>query len=105
VTATVPRRSVPAIVAVLAGCTLAALRMRQQRYRPALPPPQPQWLTLDQASKYTGLSGGFLERLIKARRLVPVNDGVQKVRRVDLDRLEGLGNAVGELRETMRARR
>jgi excisionase family DNA binding protein len=107
VTAMVPRRSVPAIVAVLAGCSLAALRMRQQMSyrRPALPPPQPQWLSLDQAAKYTGLSEGFLQRLIKARRLAVMPDDVPKIRRADLDRLGDLGSAVGELRQAMKGRR
>lgn len=103
-TVMVPRRNVPAMVAVLAGC-MAVMRMRQVMARPMLlPPPPPQWLTLDQAARYTGLSEGFLRRLIAARRLVAMNDGGPKVRRVDLDALEGLGSAVGELRK-MRARR
>ena len=101
------RRShyLPAMVAVLAGCTFAALRMRQGFARPALPPPQPQWMALDQAAQYTGLSEGFLRRLVRDRRLTAIADGGLKVRRIDLDRLEGLGAAVGELRKTMRARR
>lgn len=103
-TATISRRNGSAMMAVLAGA-LAALAMRQRVMRPVLPPPPPQWLTLDQAAKYTGLSTGFLRRLIASGRLMPMNDGGLKVRRVELDRLEPLGSAVGELRNAMRARR
>lgn len=101
------RRSqyLPAMAALLAGCTLAALRMRQGFAQRALPPPLPQWMALDQAARYTGLSEGFIRRLIAGGKLLAIADEGLKVRRVDLDRLEGLGSAVGELRKTMRARR
>jgi excisionase family DNA binding protein len=94
-----------AVAGILAGCTMAAIRMRQGFGRPQLPPPQPQWMALDQAARYTGLSEGFIRRLIAGGKLMAIDDGGPKVRRVDLDRLEGLGSAVGELRKAMRARR
>ncbi len=111
-TVMIPRRNVPAILAVFAGTMAAAVAIRQRQqtlYRPALPPPQPQWLTLDQAARYTGLSEMFFRRLIAAGRLHPIDDGGLKVRRVDLDLLQGAGMnlaaAVGGLRNEVRKRR
>lgn len=45
----------------------------------------PQFLTLKEATAYTGLSPTFLRRLIDAGKLVAVRDGRLKVRRSDLD--------------------
>ena len=104
-TAGAPTRNMSAMLAVLAGCTLAAIRMRQGFSRPQLPPAQPQWMALNEAARYTGLSEGFLRRLIAGGKLASVEDGGLKVRRVQLDSVEGLGSAVGELRKAMRARR
>lgn len=98
------RPQVAAMVAVMAG-TMAAIRLRQGFFGPALPPPRPQWMALPEAASYTGLSEMFLRRLIAGGKLTAVSDEGLKVRRVDLDKLEGLGSAVGELRKAMRARR
>lgn len=52
--------------------------------------PLPAWLTIAQAARHSGLSVTLLRRLIALKRLPSVRDGSIKVRRVDLDNLDGL---------------
>ena len=67
---------------------------------PVLPPAPPSgdtslpWLTLDQAATYTGLPAAVLLHLVKGRRLRALDVGVReggryRVRRTDLDQIEG----------------
>lgn len=75
----------------------------------------PTWLTLPEASQHSGLSIAFLRRLIIARKLPAVRDRSIKVRRVDLDNLDGLSelsassrkmvSVADELRAAMCSRR
>ena len=45
------------------------------------------YLTLDEASQFSGLSSEYLQRLIQEEKLTAVNDGGLKVRRADLQNL------------------
>lgn len=58
--------------------------------RPA--PPAAQWLTIPQASEYSGISIAFLTRMIRARALSAIADRAIKVRRSDLDNLANSGD-------------
>lgn len=49
--------------------------------------PLAAFLTIKEASAYSGLSQAFLRRLARARVLPSVRDGALKVRRIDLDNL------------------
>lgn len=49
--------------------------------------PLAAFLTIKEASAYSGLSQAFLRRLVRAGGLPSVRDGALKVRRVDLDNL------------------
>ena len=52
--------------------------------------PQPWtklYLTLEEASQFSGLSGKYLQKLVKEKRLTAVDDGVLKIRRADLESL------------------
>jgi hypothetical protein len=98
-----PRQISAAMMAVLAGCTMAALTMRARPFRP-LALPMPQWMDLPAASRYTGLSESFLKRLIGAGRL-PAIDRPPRVRRVDLDRVAASTQALREVQEELRKRR
>lgn len=54
----------------------------------AYPRPWPKlYLTLDEASQFSGLSHEYLQRLIREKRLTAVDDGGLKVRRADLESL------------------
>lgn len=50
-------------------------------------PPKP-WIDLKEAAEDTGLSRGFLYRLIRKKKLDAVNDRKLKVRRVDVEDLD-----------------
>jgi excisionase family DNA binding protein len=52
--------------------------------RPAAPRP---WLTIAEASEYSGLSVALLRRLVRSGQLQAIRDGAVKVRRVDIDNL------------------
>jgi len=45
------------------------------------------YLTLEEASQFSGLSGKYLRKLIKEKRLTAVDDGGLKIRRADLESL------------------
>jgi len=52
--------------------------------------PQPWaklYLTLEEASQFSGLSGKYLQKLVKENRLTAVDDGGLKIRRADLESL------------------
>ena len=52
--------------------------------RPGLPK---LYLTLEEASQYSGLSSEYLQKLVDEERLTAVDDGGLKIRRADLERL------------------
>ena len=52
------------------------------------PEPSPLWLTLKQASVYSGLSMAILQRLASTRRVVAVKDNGWKIKRAALDGLD-----------------
>jgi Rps23 Pro-64 3,4-dihydroxylase Tpa1-like proline 4-hydroxylase len=45
------------------------------------------YLTLEEASEFSGLSFEYLERLVKEQKLTAIDDGGWKVRRADLEKL------------------
>ena len=45
------------------------------------------YLTLEEASEFSGLSFEYLERLVQEQKLKAVNDGGWKIRRIDLESL------------------
>jgi len=49
--------------------------------------PEPQWLTISQASRYLNLSVGFLRKLVRAREIpfARVGSKALRFRRIDLD--------------------
>jgi Rps23 Pro-64 3,4-dihydroxylase Tpa1-like proline 4-hydroxylase len=52
------------------------------------PRPWPKlYLTLEEASQFSGLSGEYLQKLIQEKRLTAVYDGGLKIRRADLESL------------------
>lgn len=53
---------------------------------------QPNWLTLSEASKHSGLSIAFLRRLIASKKLKAIRDRAVKVSRRDLDNLDHLAD-------------
>ena len=54
----------------------------------AYPRPWPKlYLTLEEASQFTGLSCKYLQTLVQEERLAAVDDGGLKIRRADLERL------------------
>lgn len=54
----------------------------------AYPRPWPKlYLTLEEASQLSGLSRGYLQKLVQEERLTAIDDGGLKVRRADLERL------------------
>jgi len=54
----------------------------------AYPRPWPKlYLTLEEASQYSGLSSRYLQKLVQEERLTAVDDGGLKIRRADLERL------------------
>jgi len=54
----------------------------------AYPGPWPKlYLTLEEASQYSGLSSRYLQKLVQEERLTAVDDGGLKIRRADLERL------------------
>lgn len=54
----------------------------------AYPGPLPKlYLTLAEASQFSGLSREYLQKLVKEKRLTAVNDGGLKIRRADLESL------------------
>ena len=53
--------------------------------------PPPLWLTIAEASEYSGLSQSLLRRLIANGRLPSIRDRAVKVRRADLDTLDPAG--------------
>ena len=55
--------------------------------RPRPHPLYKLYLTLEEASEFSGLSFAYLERLVQERRVTAVDDGGWKIRRVDLESL------------------
>ena len=54
----------------------------------AYPPPWPKlYLTLEEASQYSGLSSQYLQKLVDEERLTAVDDDGLKIRRADLESL------------------
>jgi Rps23 Pro-64 3,4-dihydroxylase Tpa1-like proline 4-hydroxylase len=51
------------------------------------PPWSKLYLTLEEASHFSGLSSEYLQRLVQEERLTAVNDGGLKIRRADLESL------------------
>jgi excisionase family DNA binding protein len=49
------------------------------------PKPLPVWITIEQASEYSGLSENLLRRMVKAKVLLGIQDGSTKVRKSDVD--------------------
>lgn len=45
------------------------------------------YLTIEEASEFSGLSIEYLERLVQERKLTAIDDGVWKIRRADLENL------------------
>jgi len=85
--ASVAESSEPQTITAVVQGLLAALKPEPI---PAPPAPQPLWIGLDAASTVTGLSVTCLRKMIKAGRLNCIRDRAVKVRRSDLDKLEGL---------------
>ena len=69
------------------------------RLSQALPSPEPLYLTLPQASAYTGLSMAFLRRLISTEKLPALRDRAIKLRRDHLDDLANYRTSMTELAE------
>jgi len=63
----------------------ALLDLIDQRAAAMQPKPEPLWNPLQRASEITGLSEGYLRRMIKADRLPAVVDGQTKVRTASLE--------------------
>ncbi len=93
------------MAALLALAGFGAQSLMRQAALEAMSRPQPTWLTLREASQHCGLSVGFLRRLVQKGKLPFFQDGSIKVRRSDLDKLDGLAGTVQELRKVMKARR
>ena len=54
----------------------------------AYPRPGPKlYLTLEEASQYSGLSSKYLQKLVEEERLTAVDDDGLKIRRADLESL------------------
>jgi hypothetical protein len=54
----------------------------------AYPPPRAKlYLTLEEASQFSGLSTKYLQKLVQEKRLTAVDDGGLKIRRADLESL------------------
>ena len=89
---------------MLAGIGLMAMAHAQIARRP----PEPQWLTIPEASRYARVSVALLNRLIAGRRVSALKDGpVWKVKRQDLDGIAGIAGiaeSARELRKVMKAR-
>jgi len=66
------------------------------------------FVTLPEAAAYTGISTGFIERLIRADRLPALKDPILKIRRADLDTMDNVrelakyGRQLTQAREEMR---
>lgn len=75
-----------------------ALAVERRAPEPA-PIPPALYLTLPQASAYTGLTMAFLRRLIKEGQLQAVRDVSLKMRKIDLDNLANLTGASGQMTE------
>ena len=58
--------------------------------------PPPLWLTIAQASEYSGLSQALLRRLIHTGALPSIRDRAVKVRRADLDSIDPAAPPVAE---------
>lgn len=67
--------------------------------------PAPLWISLPEAAEYTGLSVPYLKRLIASRKLPATRDRSLKVRRTDLDRLDGLEQLAASSRKLNAAAR
>lgn len=78
-----------ALVTALAGALQRIADVVETRTLPPQRPATP-WLTLPDASEYTGLSVAYLRRVIKAGKLPWIRDRAIKVRRADLDNLDSL---------------
>jgi hypothetical protein len=76
---------IPALLDRVAG----AVEWWMAETRPA--PHIALYLTLPQASAYTGLTVAMLRRLIRTGRLASIRDRALKVRRVELDKLDTVG--------------
>lgn len=96
--ALVPRAGVVPVSEILAMIKAADQRPSEQSPRPPA-----LYLTLPEASAYTGLTMGFLRRLIAAGKLQAIQDVFLKVRRSELDDIanpaEQSGKVTGYLRK------
>ena len=83
-----------------------AVTMRKNWNPVPIQAPKP-FLTLREASQYSGLSIQLLERLIAMKKLKSFWDGVVKVARIDLDRLDvtKLRSATAGIRASLQARK
>jgi excisionase family DNA binding protein len=86
---------IPQGLAIALGLMEGLLRMAQRPLLEAGRAPETAarahdklWLTIDEAAKYSGLSGAFLRRCVQQGKLPAVRDRAVKVRRVDLDNLD-----------------
>jgi excisionase family DNA binding protein len=71
---------------------LADVWLMEAKSVPPVPPllPPALYLTLPQASAYTGLTVTLLRRLIQAGKLTAIRDRTMKVKRTDLDNITSL---------------
>jgi hypothetical protein len=74
------------------------LGMLQEWLQSQQPKKRGPWLTLKEASDYSGFSMALLRRLIAAEKLPTIWDGSIKVSQADLDNLDIVGMDVGILR-------
>ena len=108
-----PRGNDRMAVALLLSLGIGVLTRERAAAIAALP--KPEWITLPEAAEHTGLSVGFLRRLITAGKLRAVRDRAIKVKRSDLDNLEGIAELAtsakkldetrDDLRRVVRSRR
>lgn len=81
----VARPSSPDLLPALLDRVGSAVESWLAETRPPVPPAL--YLTLPQASAYTGLTVALLRRLVKAGKLAAIRDRAVKVRRADLENL------------------
>jgi excisionase family DNA binding protein len=82
----------PGVLTPLADALKRLVNAILERLQPAVP--LPLWLTIPQASAHTGLSRGFLVRLIRTGRLPALRYGCYRVRKADLDNIGQLAQVV-----------
>ena len=93
-TAVAPRPSSADVLPALLDRVAGAVEWWLAETRPA---PLALYLTLPQASAYTGLSVAFLRRLIRTGKLPVIRDRSLKARRLDLDNLVNADPALSGL--------